>query len=140
MAVPALCVSEVMVRGVDVASTAALQLEVLSTKMRTLGRVALNVGFARKMSVSSLTGSNTAQPASGAHSSTVAASALRVSLARFMRSVPFPVCATAQLHAPASCRILAPCTTCERAPVNESVTSTSNSQMLSSGAIVETAL
>src|SRR5437867_12664461 len=50
-------------------SKAVFQFAVLSTKISTFGRTAVNAGLARKMSVSSLTGSNTGQPVSGAASS-----------------------------------------------------------------------
>src|SRR2546425_13301844 len=46
-------------------------------KINTLGRSALNAGLARKMSVSSLTGSNTDQPICGTSSSAAVAMARR---------------------------------------------------------------
>ena len=58
-------------------SNAVFQLAVLSTKMRTFGRSAAKVGLARKMSVSSLTGSNTGKAACGTASSAAAATVRR---------------------------------------------------------------
>src|SRR5712692_3366523 len=70
------------------APVVADQLAVLSTKMRTFGRVEVNAGLARKMSVSSLTGSNTDQPAWGSASHASAAAARR-SFEQVMVCLPY---------------------------------------------------
>src|SRR2546425_89634 len=54
---------------------AVFQFAVLSMKISTFGRSAENAGLARKMSVSSLTGSNTDQPICGRSRSAAAAAA-----------------------------------------------------------------
>src|SRR5438270_2675774 len=59
-------------------SNGVLQLAVLSTKMSTFGRSAVIVGLARKMSVSSLTGSNTVQPSCGTAAIVAATTSLKV--------------------------------------------------------------
>src|SRR5689334_2582684 len=76
-----------------------LQLAVLSTKISTFGRIAENDGLARKMSVSSFTGSNAAKAAPAAASDAAASAVARMRRVMACSSVRQVVRAVAREHA-----------------------------------------